>query len=196
MTFNVRLEDRDVGFAVEDGETILAAGLRQGLALPFGCQTGGCASCRVRCLSGKVSYAIPPHALSPAEIDAGYVLMCLARPQTNLTLDLHQPAELEDLRPRKLPARVIERTMLAHDVIGLKLKLPRNDGERPFRWLAGQYVDFLLADGRRRSFSIANAWAPDAPLELHLRITPGGRFAKYVQEEMPERAILRVDRKS
>jgi CDP-4-dehydro-6-deoxyglucose reductase, E3 len=144
-------------------------------------------------VAGTVSYAIPPHALSQAEIDAGYVLMCLARPETDLTLDLHQPLELDELRPRKLPARVVERTMLAHDVIGLKLKLPRNDGERPFRWLAGQYIDFLLADGRRRSFSIANAWAPDAPMELHLRITPGGRFAKYVQEEMPERAILRFE---
>src|SRR5438132_1084835 len=147
MTFTVRLEDRDVRFAVDDGETILSAGLRQGLALPFGCQSGGCGSCRVRCVAGRVSYGVPPIALSPAALD--------------------------ELRPRKLPARVLERTMLAHDVIGLNLKLPRNG--KPFRWLAGQYIDFLLADGRRRSFSIANAWAADAPLELHLRVTPGGR---------------------
>src|SRR5207249_2941191 len=103
----------------------------------------------------------------------------------------HQPAELEELRPRKLPTRVIERRMLAHDVIGLWLKLPRNG--KPFRWLPGQYIDFLLADGRRRSFSIANAWSADAPMELHLRVTPGGRFAHYVQHEMPERAILRFE---
>ena len=191
MSFKVNLANRDVVFAVEDGETVLAAGLRQGLALPFGCRTGGCASCRVRCLSGQVRYALAPQALSPAEADAGYILMCLARPASDLTLDLHQPPELEQLRPRQLPARVIEKKMLAHDVIGLWLKLPREDV--PFRWLPGQYIDFLLADGRRRSFSIANAWAPGAPLELHLRVTPGGRFAHYVQDEMPERTILRFE---
>ena len=191
MHFTVGLADSGVRFSVDDGETVLAAGLRQGLALPFGCQTGGCASCRVRCVAGEVDYAIPPTALSPAEVKAGYILMCLARPRSDLTLDLHQPAELAELRPRKLPARVIDKRMLAHDVIGLSLKLPKED--RPFRWLAGQYIDFLLADGRRRSFSIANAWMRDAPMELHLRITPGGRFAKYVLEEMPDRAILRFE---
>lgn len=178
-------------FSVGDDETVLAAGLRQGLALPFGCQSGGCASCRVRCVDGKVDYPFPPAALSQAELDAGYVLMCLARPASDLTIDLHQPPELAQLRPRVLPARVIEKKMLAHDVVGLWLKLPRED--TPFRWLPGQYIDFLLADGRRRSFSIANAWAADAPLELHLRLTPGGRFARYVQEEMPPRAILRFE---
>jgi CDP-4-dehydro-6-deoxyglucose reductase len=191
MQFTVGLSDSGVRFTVDDGETVLAAGLRQGLALPFGCQTGGCASCRVRCTSGEVDYAIPPNALSRAEVDAGYILMCLARPRSDLTLDLHQPPELAELRPRKLPCRVIEKRMLAHDVVGLWLKLPRED--RPFKWAAGQYIDFLLAEGRRRSFSIANAWTRDCPMELHLRITPGGRFAKYVMEEMPERAILRFE---
>ena len=195
MTHTVTLAGSGVQFAVDDDETVLAAGLRQGLALPFGCQSGGCASCRVCCMSGRVEYPAPfaprPPALSQAEVDAGYILMCLARPLENLTLDLHQPPELEHLRPRQLPVRAIEKKMLAHDVIGLWLKLPRED--TPFRWLPGQYLDFLLPDGRRRSFSIANAWTPDAPLELHLRVTPGGRFAHWVENEMPARAILRIE---
>ncbi|MGH8455881.1 MAG: 2Fe-2S iron-sulfur cluster-binding protein [Stenotrophobium sp.] len=193
MTQQVYLAGRPVRFAVEDGETILAAGLRQHLALPFGCQSGGCGSCRVRLINGKVDYPFPPPALSQAEIDAGYILMCLARPACDLELDLHQPAQLEELRPRQLPARVLSRELLAHDVIGLKLKLPK--GEK-FRYLPGQYIDILLDGGRRRSFSIANA--PDVngaseTLELHLRITPGGRFAQFVQTEMPERTILRFE---
>src|SRR5581483_9738229 len=101
--WTVGLADSEVRFTVGDGETVLAAGLRQGLALPFGCQTGGCASCRVRCLQGQVHYAIPPQALSPAETERGYILMCLARPASDLHLDLHQPPELEQLRPRQLP---------------------------------------------------------------------------------------------
>lgn len=183
------LSDRPVRFAVEEGETLLAAGLRQHLALPFGCKSGGCGSCRVRLKSGTVTYPFAPPALSQAEVDAGYILMCLARAASDLELELHQPARLDELRPRQLPARVLARRMLAHDVIGLTLKLPKGDA---FRYLPGQYLDILLPDGRRRSFSIANA--PNGQtLELHLRITPGGHFAQFVQEGMPEKAILRFE---
>lgn len=189
MTHQVKLTDRPVSFAVEAGETILVAGLRQHLALPFGCQSGGCGSCRVRLNAGAVNYPFDPPALSQAERDAGYILMCLAQPASDLEIDLHQPPQLDDLRPRQLPVRVMERRMLAHDVIGLTLKLPK--GER-FRYMPGQYVDILLDNGRRRSFSIANA-PNDATLELHLRVTPGGQFARYVQEEMPDKTILRIE---
>lgn len=191
MRFQITLAGRNQAFTVDDGETVLAAGLRQHYALPFGCASGGCASCRVHCLSGQVDYPFEPRALSPAETAAGYILMCLARPRSDLVLDLHQPPQIEQLRPRPFPVRVMERTMLAHDVIGLTLKLPR--GDQPVRWLAGQYGDFLLEQGRRRSFSMANAWVPDAPMELHLRVTPEGRFAHWVLNQMPARAILRME---
>src|SRR5262245_54710917 len=48
MTHHVHLARSRLRFGVEPGETVLAAGQRQGLALPFGCQSGTCASCRVR----------------------------------------------------------------------------------------------------------------------------------------------------
>jgi CDP-4-dehydro-6-deoxyglucose reductase len=189
MTSEVYLADSDKHFDVAEGESVLAAGLRQHFALPFGCQSGGCGSCRVRLRSGEVDYPFPPPALSPEEVEAGYILMCLARPRGDLTVELRQPAQLEALRPRTLPVRVLSRTPLAHDVIGLRLKLPKG---LAFAYLPGQYIDFLLDDGRRRSFSIANA--PNGEfIELHLRVTPGGKFAQWVRDEMPERAILRLE---
>lgn len=187
------LADRPVRFTVEEGEPLLKAGLRQHLALPFGCQSGGCGSCRVRLLKGEVEYPREhqpaPPALSAAEIEAGYILMCLAQARTDLTLELHQPARLDELRPQQLPCRVLSREMLAHDVIGLTLKLPRG---RAFSWLPGQYIDFLLEDGRRRSFSLANAPNGET-MELHLRVTPQGRFAHWVLNDMPEKAILQFE---
>lgn len=183
------LARRDARFTVDEGETILAAGLRQQFMLPFGCQSGGCGSCRVRLLQGEVEHRLPPPALSAAEIEAGYILMCLAQPKSDLTIDLHQPPQLENLRPRQLPCRALGREMLADDVIRFVVKLPK--GER-FDYLPGQYIDFLLEDGRRRSFSLANAPNGET-LEMHLRITPGGRFARWVQQEMPDRAILRFE---
>jgi CDP-4-dehydro-6-deoxyglucose reductase, E3 len=190
MPHTVYLDDRPVQFTVDDGETVLAAGLRHGLALPYGCRTGGCASCRVHMTQGRVAYPFAPPALSESEIDAGYILMCLAQPRSDLHLALHQPPMLDELRPRLWPTRAISRQWLAHDVIGLTLKLPR--GDAPFRYLPGQYVDFLLEGSRRRSFSLANA--PDgATLEMHLRLVPGGRFAHWVAHDMPDRAILRFE---
>ena len=185
----VYLAGRDARFAVDDGETVLAAGLRQRFMLPFGCQSGGCGSCRVRLAQGEVEHLLPPPALSAAEIEAGYILMCLARPKTDLVIELHQPPQLESLRPRQLPCRAVERSLLAPDVIRFVVKLPKGE---TFQYLPGQYIDFLLEDGRRRSFSIANAPNGET-LEMHLRIAPGGRFAHWVQNEMPERAILRFE---
>jgi len=193
MPHTVRLEPSSRAFEVRKGETVLAAGLRQGFALPFGCQSGTCGSCRARRQAGSVEYAdARPLALSDAEVDAGYILMCLARPTSDVVLRLHQPEMLDQMRPRTLPARVAAHRQLSHDVVGLWVKLPRADGAPPFRYLPGQYVDFLLPDGRRRSFSIANG-AEDGveQLEFHLRVTPGGFFAHYVQDRMPERTILR-----
>ncbi|MES0873220.1 2Fe-2S iron-sulfur cluster-binding protein [Sinimarinibacterium thermocellulolyticum] len=197
MTHRVRLAGRETVFEVSPDETVLQAGLRHHLALPFGCQSGGCASCRVRKLEGLVEYPFPPPGLSAAEVEAGYILMCLARPRSDLLLDLHQPPQLDALRPRQLPCRVQSRTWLAHDVLGLSLKLPRGSASAgAFTWMPGQYIDLLLDDGRRRSFSLANAPQVDATnptLELHIRVAPGGRFAQWAAHEMPERAILRFE---
>jgi len=168
---------------------MLEAGLRQHLALPFGCKSGGCGSCRVRLLQGEARHRLPPPALSQAELDAGYILMCLAEAHSDLVIDLHQPPRLERLRLQQLPVRAQSRTMLSHDIIGLTLKLPRGTA---FDYEPGQYLDFLLEDGKRRSFSIANAPNGET-LEFHLRIAPGGRFARWVRDEMPERAILRIE---
>lgn len=190
MTHHVHLARSRLRFDVAPGETVLAAGLRQGLALPFGCQGGTCASCRVRLLEGRVEHGPDLRALSQAERDAGYILMCQARPLSDLELQLHQPERLELLRPRQLPVRLLERSMLSHDVVGLSVQLPRGE---PFRYLPGQYVDFLLADGRRRSFSIANAPTAAGTLEFHLRVTPQGWFAHYAQEQLAAKAILRLE---
>lgn len=176
------------GFDVEAGETVLQAGLRHHLPLPFGCQSGGCASCRVRLRSGEIDYLRAPPALSAAEIESGYILMCLARPRSDLCIELHQPAEVERLRPRQLAVKVIERRWLAHDVIGLTLKLPRGSG---LHYLPGQYLDILLDDGRRRSFSIANAPNGET-LELHIRLAPDGQFAHWAAHEMPLRTLLSI----
>jgi CDP-4-dehydro-6-deoxyglucose reductase len=79
---------------------------------------------------------------------------------------------------------------LADDVMVLGLKLPANER---LQFLAGQYLEFLLKDGSRRSFSMGNAPHTDDLVELHVRHVAGGQFTDHVFGKMKERDILRFE---
>jgi CDP-4-dehydro-6-deoxyglucose reductase len=94
---------------------------------------------------------------------------------------------------RKMPCRVIRIEKPAPDVAILHLQLPAND---PLRYHAGQYVEFILQAGARRSYSMANAphtQGEKPAIELHLRHLPGGLFTDHVFSAMKEKDILRIE---
>lgn len=169
---------------------LLESALAQGVAIPYGCRTGTCGSCRGRLAAGKVDPGpLPPLGLTEEERAGGFVLLCQARPAGDLEVEVQELAGFADLQVKTLPARIERLERLAHDVMGVWLKVP--PVER-LRFLAGQYLDVLLPDGRRRSFSLANAPHDDALLELHVRLVPGGAFSTEVFERMKPRSLLRV----
>ncbi|MGB5639343.1 MAG: FAD-binding oxidoreductase, partial [Sedimenticolaceae bacterium] len=114
---------------------------------------------------------------------------CQAFAASDLTLEVREAESTADLEIRMLPCRVHAVDHLSHDVVRLLLKLP--DGQR-LQFRAGQYLDFLLADGRRRAFSVANAPHDDEFIELHIRHVDGGEFTDWVFSQMKERTILRI----
>jgi CDP-4-dehydro-6-deoxyglucose reductase len=178
-------------FQVEDGETILAAALRQGFVLPYGCKNGACASCKGRILSGTVDYGVYQHkALSDAEKAEGKALFCQARPLADVVIEARTIGAAKDIPVKTLPCRVHKLERVAADVIVLQLKLPANER---LQFLAGQYLEFLLKDGSRRSFSMANAPHDDEFIQLHVRHVPGGQFTDHVFGKMKERDILRFE---
>ena len=59
--------------------------------------------------------------------------------------------------------------------------------------MAGQYIDFVLKDGRHRAFSMANPPHDDAFIELHIRHVEGGEFTDYVFNQLEEKTVLRVE---
>ena len=187
----VRLEPSGHTFAVAPGETILEAALRQGVGLPYGCRNGACGACKGILRSGELAYGdYQERALHPHEKAAGKALTCCTRPLTDIVLEVREVSGAKDLAIRTLPARVEKVEKPAEDVAILFLKLPA--GER-LQFLAGQYIDILLKDGKRRSFSMANAPHDDALIQLHVRKSPGGAFSNYVFDQMKERAILRFE---
>lgn len=191
MTHKVTLKPTGQYFEVGTDESVLAAALKSGLNLPHSCRGGSCLSCRARVVEGQVSYprGLPP-ALTEHEARDGWALLCQARAASDLTVEA-LPREIPgDVRVRRMPCRVHRLERLSEDVMAMYLKLP---GFEPFRFLPGQYVDILLADGGRRSFSLANPPHESDLLELHVRRVAGGRFTNHVFEHMKERALLRLE---
>jgi CDP-4-dehydro-6-deoxyglucose reductase len=191
MTHQVTIQPSGHSFAVPEGETVLAAALAAGFHLPYGCRNGACGSCKGKLVAGAIDYGkYQQGALSDDERAAGYALFCVARPLTDLAIEVRAIGAVKDIVVKKLPCRVHKIERVADDVIILRLKLPANER---LQFLAGQYIEFILKDGSRRSFSMANPPHDDEFLELHVRHVPGGSFTDHVFSAMKERDILRFE---
>jgi CDP-4-dehydro-6-deoxyglucose reductase len=178
-------------FQVEDGEAVLAAALRQGFVLPYGCKNGACGSCKGKILSGSVDYgSYQPKALPDEDKAQGKALFCQAKPLSDLVIEARTIGAAKDIQVKTLPCRVQKLERVTEDVMLLGLKLPANER---LQFLAGQYLEFLLKDGTRRSFSMGNAPHDDELLQLHVRHVPGGQFTDHVFGKMKERDILRFE---
>ena len=88
MTFKVTVQPAGVAFDVARDEPILAAAIRAGIGLPYGCRDGACGSCKSRLLDGRVIHgAHQVRTLPPDEEAAGWVLPCCATPQTDCVIE-------------------------------------------------------------------------------------------------------------
>jgi ring-1,2-phenylacetyl-CoA epoxidase subunit PaaE len=67
--------------AMRAGETIVDAGLRHGLDMPYSCRGGMCCTCRAMLTEGEVAMDLN-YSLEPWELEAGYVLTCQSHPKT------------------------------------------------------------------------------------------------------------------
>jgi len=178
-------------FQVEEGEAVLAAALRAGLVLPYGCKNGACGSCKGKLISGSLDYGVyQEKALTAAEREQGKALFCQAKPLTDCTLEARLVGKAGDIQVKTLPCRIHKLEKVTDDVIVLQLKLPA--AER-LQFLAGQYLEFILKGGARRSFSMGNAPHDDELVEIHIRHVPGGEFTDHVFGKMKERDILRFE---
>jgi CDP-4-dehydro-6-deoxyglucose reductase len=191
--FDITMEPSGRQFTAEGDETVLAAGIRHGVNLPYGCKDGACGSCKCKKLSGEVAHG--PHqskALSAEEETQGWVLTCCATPRSALVLESRQVTAQGAWPIKKMPTRLISLTRKGSDVMVLRLQLPAHE---PLGYFAGQYVEFMLAGGLRRSYSMANAphRVAQEGLELHIRHMPGGKFTDHVFATMKEREILRIE---
>jgi len=165
-------------FFAAPGQTVLDAALAAGVNLPYSCKNGACSSCKGRVLNGSIEQG--PHqagSLSTTEAQQGYALFCCATPTSDLTIEARVVQGLEGIDIRKMPVRVQQLQKAAGDVMLVTLQLPAN---QRFVFNAGQYLDFILPNGVRRSYSMASAPHVEGTVELHIRHMPGGVFTDRV----------------
>ncbi|MBB5217048.1 CDP-6-deoxy-delta-3,4-glucoseen reductase [Parapusillimonas granuli] len=195
MSFKVTVQPSNHAFTVEDGQSVLDAALAAGIVLPYSCRNGACSTCKGKVLEGSFDAGdSPAHVLAPEELEQGYTLFCQAKPTSDMVIEAREIRMASDIQIRKMPARVMAIEDAASDVKIIKLQLPAAD---PFRYYAGQYLEFILKDGRRRSYSMATIPNENNLVELHIRHTPGGVFTDHVfgagATQMKPREILRVE---
>ena len=191
MTVQVTVQPSGRQFNCETDESILAAAIRAGVGLPYGCKNGACGSCKGKLLEGSVTHRDhQERALSAAEQTAGQALFCCAMPQTDVTIEAREVMGAGDIPVKKLPSRVAKIERVSDDVIIMSLQLPATER---MQYKAGQYIEFLLKDGKRRSYSMANAPHTDENISLHIRHMPGGLFTDQVFGTLKERDILRFE---
>ena len=191
MTFQVTVMPSGHQFSCDEGETVLSAALRAGVGLPYGCKNGACGSCKGKVLMGEVVHGNHQQkALPESEEALGGALFCCARPHTDITIEAREILNSDEFPVKKMPSRIAKMEKLSEDVMLIALQLPANER---LQYRAGQYIEFMLKDGKRRSYSMANAPHLDAQITLHVRHMPGGVFTDQVFSKMKERDILRFE---
>ncbi len=189
-----RVRFEPLGESIECGpdETVLDAAFRSGYALAHGCREGQCSACKCFVLEGSTDLErYSNFALSDTERANGYALMCRARPETDLVIELlHFDPDNYRLENaiREVEATVTELRELTHDIVGVTLAVPADFGWRP-----GQYVDVHVpgAEAITRSFSIASL--PDTKtIELMIKRYPGGRLSSQLGNQIQMDSQLRV----
>jgi len=177
--------------SIRDGERVLDAALREGVLLPYDCRNGGCGECKAALLQGSVDHGVYQREfLTDEERSQGKVLACCATPRSDIELEYVPTGTLGNVPVRVYTARVVRLNKLSRDVIQVFLKV---EGEETPRFYAGQYINIVLADGEKRSFSFATAPHERDLIELEIRWIQGGKYTTHVFTEMKVGDVVRFE---
>lgn len=167
---------------------MLDAAIAAGFWLPHSCRNGTCGSCHLPVLEGRVQHE-PPGAYAPV-LPEGQCRTCQARPVSDLVLEAPGVPHEAGRRIVTTGAKVLDVQRTSRDVAVVRLRVTPQSG---FDFSPGQYVDVLLKDGSRRSYSIANAPDADGRIEWHVRRMHGGRFSCHVYDQLKPGAMFRIE---
>lgn len=191
MSYKVTIQPSGHEYELAENETVLDGALRSGIMFPYSCRGGSCGTCFGKVLSGEIDFPDGlPLGLMASDRELGQALFCCATANSDLTIDVREVRSRDEIRVKTLPAQVKHLEKLAPDVMVVRLRLPASES---LAFRAGQYIDFLLRNNKRRSFSIANAPVNDEFLELHIRLVEGGEFTGMVFNKFQIKSLVRIE---
>ncbi|MCL6575432.1 MAG: 2Fe-2S iron-sulfur cluster binding domain-containing protein [Kyrpidia sp.] len=188
VTFKIRVEPRGAEIHCREGQTVLDAILRSGLAVPYGCKHGNCSACKAKVLEGdyRLMDRVSEFALMGFERDDGYILMCSTLPESDLVVEVEEEDEEPGVQlfpVHDFAAVVRENLACTHDIHRIRLELTE-PSDIPYA--AGQFFEFAIPQSDEgRAYSVATRYRTGEPLEFHVKRVPGGRGSNYMCDLKP-----------
>lgn len=184
MKIKVKVQTKSGQFAYEccPGETLLAAGLRHGITLPYECATGTCGTCRGRVMAGETDtgWEDAPGA-GKLKREKGDCLLCQTVARSDVLIRVPSSNVVHGFPPRHhVPehrsATVSRTERLTHDVIHFDLRL-----DRPICFNAGQFATLVAPDViGSRAYSMVNYADETDTLGFVIKKLPSGGFSDWI----------------
>ena len=190
MSFTIQIEGSDVAFDCAATENLLDAAMRQGIEMPYSCRKGVCGNCKGRVVQGELVPGTQGGSHEVGIYQHDEHLFCKAQPASDLSIAPKTWHRIDPTARKTVQAKVFKKIQLAPDVTQLQLRFPA--GVR-VKFKAGQYLQLLLPDGQRRSYSMANAPHESDAVQLHIRNLPQGHFSDAMLKNIQVGDLLKLE---
>ena len=191
MKITIQKKEQEFSFVANQNESVLYAGLRQDLTLPYECASGTCGSCRARLVTGDLDLGWPQApGRDKLKLDKGEFLMCQASAQSDCAIRI--PGKIAQSTGNIVPDHYIgilhSLQPLTHDVLQFELQLAE-----PITFHAGQFVvlESPAVEGFR-AYSMVNYDKNTQQLKFVIKRLPNGKFSDWVFDALTEDATVAV----
>jgi toluene monooxygenase electron transfer component len=188
--FSISLND-EMKFACASDDTLLRAGLRAGIGMPYECNVGSCGTCKVELISGNVisNWPLAP-GLSERDKTKNRVLACQARPTSDCAIKLRLQEEARPIHsPIRFQARLIATRDLTHDI--REFRFQSHDAPR---FEPGQYALLELAGvAGLRAYSMSNLANPAGEWHFQIKRVPNGAGTNLLFDRIAVGASVTID---
>jgi len=188
MTSHVTLHPSGHSFVIEGRDSILQAGLKAGLALPYGCSNGSCGSCLARLAAGSIEKCSHHDFIVPeAQQAEGYFLMC-AHEAVSATLEIEtwEASGSVEIPEQRIALRIKSVEYPVAEIAVVRARTPRS---QRLRFLAGQSVALSVPGGGAESVPLASCPCDDMNLEFHLPRHPEGSLTEAFFGDAPPATV-------
>ena len=177
-------------FFIKADQTILDAALKSNISWPHSCENGRCNSCKCKIVSGTTIAIYPESNLTSEEKKDGWILACLRKVNSNVTLTIPSFENKNLPAPKILPCKITIIEYLSPNIIKIILRFPKNTS---FEFLPGQFVNIISPANIKRSYSIVNSDFSSSLLEFHIRKFKNGIMSNYWFNDAKINDLLRIE---